>query len=178
MCLPRRSYGHYYLKLKTQHASIWPPNNRMHNSRSGLALAAIRNISLQVEPHAIQRGQHATLRCIYDLGGAPLYSVKFYRGMREFYRYSPSEVPSSKIFAFPSIQVDVSVCRSRPDRMRTNQSCGSAAIQHATGEYLQRQPGGHSKRGLRAVRQFLVRGNGRCAVLFHRPGARANAGCR
>lgn len=77
-------------------------------------MAAIRNISLHVVPPAIRRGQHATLRCNYDLEGEPLYSVKFYRGMHEFYRYSPSEVPVGKIFPFPGIQVDVSfdICES------------------------------------------------------------------
>lgn len=79
--------------------------------RAGLTLAAIRNISLHVVPPAIRRGQHATLRCNYDLEGEPLYSVKFYRGMHEFYRYSPSEVPVGKIFPFPGIQVDVSLIR-------------------------------------------------------------------
>ncbi|KAJ6638941.1 hypothetical protein Bhyg_11679, partial [Pseudolycoriella hygida] len=71
-----------------------------------LGTAAIRNVSLLVDPPAVKRGQHATLKCIYDLENAPLYSVKFYRGLREFYRYSPSEVPSSKIFPFPGIHVD------------------------------------------------------------------------
>lgn len=80
-------------------------------SRTGLGTAAIRNVSLLVDPAAVRRGQHATLHCIYDLDGAPLYSVKFYRGLREFYRYSPSEVPTSKTFPFPGINVDVSVVR-------------------------------------------------------------------
>lgn len=75
---------------------------------SGLGTAAIRNVSLLVDPPAVKRGQHATLKCIYDLDNAPLYSVKFYRGLREFYRYSPSEVPTSKTFPFPGIHVDVS----------------------------------------------------------------------
>lgn len=81
---------------------------------AGLGTAAIRNVSLLVDPPAVRRGQHATLRCLYNLEGAPLYSVKFYRGLREFYRYSPSEVPSSKTFPFPGIYVDVSSCCSHP----------------------------------------------------------------
>lgn len=73
-----------------------------------MASAAIRNMNLIVDPPAVKRGQHAILRCMYDLDGAPLYSVKFYRGLREFYRYSPTELPNSKIFPFPGINVDVS----------------------------------------------------------------------
>lgn len=74
-----------------------------------LSSAAIKNVSLMVDPPAVRRGQHATLHCTYDLDSKPLYSVKFYRGSREFYRYSPSEMPTSKIFAFPGINVDVSI---------------------------------------------------------------------
>lgn len=70
---------------------------------------AIRSVQLVVEPPAVRRGQHATLRCLYELDDSPLYSVKFYRGLREFYRYSPSQLPSKKIFPFPGINVDVSM---------------------------------------------------------------------
>lgn len=66
-------------------------------------------MSLIVEPPAVRRGQYATLYCMYDLDGMALYSVKFYRGYREFYRYSPSEYPTSKVFLFDGITVDVSL---------------------------------------------------------------------
>lgn len=71
--------------------------------------AAIKNVSLAVDPPAVRRGQHATLRCLYELDDTPIYSVKFYRGPREFYRYSPSDVPPNKLFPFPGIHVDVSL---------------------------------------------------------------------
>lgn len=71
-------------------------------------MEAVKNVSLLVEPPTVRRFEHATLRCFYDLQNAPLYSVKFYRGLREFYRFSPTEVPNKKIFAFPGINVDVS----------------------------------------------------------------------
>lgn len=75
---------------------------------SGLSTATIRNVSLQVDPPSVRRGQHATFICSFDLDGAPLYSVKFYRGIHEFYRYSPSELPTSKVFQFVGFNVDVS----------------------------------------------------------------------
>lgn len=75
---------------------------------SGLSSATIRNVSLQVDPPSVRRGQHATFICSYELDGAPLYSVKFYRGMHEFYRYSPSELPTSKVFQYPGFNIDVS----------------------------------------------------------------------
>lgn len=71
-------------------------------------MEAVKNVSLIVDPPTVRRFEHATLRCFYDLQNAPLYSVKFYRGLREFYRFSPTEIPNKKIFAFPGINVDVS----------------------------------------------------------------------
>uniref|UniRef100_A0A182NCR8 Ig-like domain-containing protein n=1 Tax=Anopheles dirus TaxID=7168 RepID=A0A182NCR8_9DIPT len=74
--------------------------------KSNYGFGAIRSVQLVVDPPAVRRGQHATLRCLYDLDDSPLYSVKFYRGLREFYRYSPGQQPSKKIFPFPGINVD------------------------------------------------------------------------
>ncbi|XP_037943394.1 uncharacterized protein LOC119676231 [Teleopsis dalmanni] len=68
---------------------------------------ALRNVNLIIEPPAVRRGQHAILRCLYNLEGAPLYSAKFYRGQLEFYRYTPGEFPNTKVFPFPGIHVDV-----------------------------------------------------------------------
>lgn len=75
---------------------------------SGLSSATI-SVSLQVDPPSVSRGQSATFICTYDLQGAPLYSVKFYRGVLEFYRFSPNEVPTNKVFPFPGFNVDVSI---------------------------------------------------------------------
>lgn len=60
----------------------------------------------------VQRGQEVILRCHYDLENAPLYSLKWYRGRYEFYRFSPSEDPATKIFNITGIYVDVSHSRS------------------------------------------------------------------
>ncbi|KAI8420645.1 hypothetical protein MSG28_007887, partial [Choristoneura fumiferana] len=55
----------------------------------------------------VQRGSDAILACLYELTDAPLYSVKWYRGRHEFYRYSPTETPATKIFPFAGINVDL-----------------------------------------------------------------------
>jgi hypothetical protein len=75
---------------------------------TGLSNGAIRSIRLVVEPVGVRRGQSATLRCLYDLDGAPLMSLQFYRGSGEFYRYSPGQTPSKKVFPLSGINVDVS----------------------------------------------------------------------
>ncbi|XP_069689000.1 uncharacterized protein [Periplaneta americana] len=69
----------------------------------------LKNVSLMVYPPTVQRGGHASLLCQYDLEGAPLYSVKWYRGSFEFYRFSPGEKPATKIFPYSGIHVDLSV---------------------------------------------------------------------
>lgn len=55
----------------------------------------------------IRRGESATLQCIYNMEGDSLYSIKWYKGKREFYRYTPKETPSMKIFPVAGINVEV-----------------------------------------------------------------------
>lgn len=59
-------------------------------------------------PNAIQSGRNAIMTCDYELEDDDLYSVKWYKGKREFFRYTPKEIPSIKIFKLPGIRVDVS----------------------------------------------------------------------
>lgn len=57
---------------------------------------------------AVKSGGRATLRCSYDLEGASLYSIRWYRNQEEFYRFVPKESPPTKVFSLPGIHVDVS----------------------------------------------------------------------
>ncbi|KAM0734730.1 hypothetical protein ACS0PU_011549 [Formica fusca] len=68
--------------------------------------SCLQKVSLEVVPPVVRRGQEAILRCHYDLQEAPLYSLKWYRGRHEFYRFSPSEDPPIKIFNISGIYVD------------------------------------------------------------------------
>ncbi|XP_024220347.1 uncharacterized protein LOC117231367 isoform X2 [Bombus vosnesenskii] len=68
--------------------------------------SCLRDVSLEVVPEVVQRGQKVILRCHYDLEEAPLYSLKWYRGRHEFYRYTPSEEPATKVFNITGIYVD------------------------------------------------------------------------
>lgn len=68
---------------------------------------ALKDVELDIDPRIVQRGDHSTLRCSYDLEGSQLYTVKWYRGTHEFYRYTPSEHPSTKIFPYTGVHVDL-----------------------------------------------------------------------
>ncbi|KAF2896384.1 hypothetical protein ILUMI_09791, partial [Ignelater luminosus] len=68
---------------------------------------ALRDVTIDIEPPVVERGETALLRCNYELEGKPLYSVKWYRGQREFYRYTPNEVPTTKVFLFAGLQVNL-----------------------------------------------------------------------
>ncbi|CAG9806505.1 unnamed protein product [Chironomus riparius] len=74
------------------------------------ASKGLRNLTLSVYPEVIRRGQSAQLHCNYEVFDVPLYSVKWYRGIFEFYRYTPFEHPPGKTFFFNTgIKVDLSV---------------------------------------------------------------------
>ncbi|KFB46626.1 AGAP009829-PA-like protein [Anopheles sinensis] len=57
-------------------------------------------------PVAIKRGDNANLICHYDMEGDELYSVKWYKGKREFYRYTPKEIPALKSFVATGFAVE------------------------------------------------------------------------
>ena len=60
-------------------------------------------------PALLLPGDSAYLRCLYELGGERLYSVKWYKDAKEFYRYHPQLNPQFMAFQAPGINVDVSI---------------------------------------------------------------------
>lgn len=72
----------------------------------GLAVG-LRNVNVRI-PSAVKRGDNALLICNYDIENDTLYSVKWYRGRREFYRYTPKENPAWKTFRKTN-EIDVEV---------------------------------------------------------------------
>lgn len=62
-------------------------------------------------PALLLPGDSAYLRCLYELGGERLYSVKWYKDTKEFYRYHPQLNPQFMAFHAPGINVDVSIFR-------------------------------------------------------------------
>ena len=60
-------------------------------------------------PKLVREGSSPTLICQYSVDGKPLYSVKWYRGHYEFYRYIPLEEPQFAAFPLGGINIDVSM---------------------------------------------------------------------
>lgn len=58
-------------------------------------------------PTTVENGKNAILACEFELGYDTLYSLKWYKGKHEFYRYTPKEIPTVKLFFINGIQVDV-----------------------------------------------------------------------
>lgn len=48
--------------------------------------------------------------------GDTLYTVKYYKGRREFYRYTPKENPAIKVFPHPGIRIEVSTAADTADQ--------------------------------------------------------------
>ncbi|KAL4130700.1 hypothetical protein QTP88_008101 [Uroleucon formosanum] len=70
---------------------------------------SLHNVSIQFIPPAVERGHDVMIYCHYNLDGAPMLSVKWYRGSHEFYRYSPGMIPRTQTFPFFGLNVDLSV---------------------------------------------------------------------
>ncbi|XP_012274232.1 uncharacterized protein LOC105696387 [Orussus abietinus] len=67
----------------------------------------LKEVRVQI-PTAVKKGDSAILNCWYDTEGDPLYTVKWYKGGREFYRYAPKEDPVVKTFPIGSLRVNKS----------------------------------------------------------------------
>ncbi|XP_022689916.1 uncharacterized protein LOC111261018 isoform X1 [Varroa jacobsoni] len=57
-------------------------------------------------PSGVILGDSARLNCSFDLENDQLYSVKWYKGNREFFRYIPSDTPPSQTYYLPGVHVD------------------------------------------------------------------------
>jgi len=74
---------------------------------AGMA-TCLKDVFIEV-PIAIREGNTAILRCDYDLEQEALYTVKWYKGRQEFFRYVPKELPHTRVFPLATINVDVSL---------------------------------------------------------------------
>ncbi|KAG0443611.1 hypothetical protein HPB47_014718 [Ixodes persulcatus] len=69
-----------------------------------MSSADLRLVSVDVPPYALLGGS-AKLRCRFELGNASLYSVKWYKGHHEIFRYVPNEQPPEKVFPLRGVTV-------------------------------------------------------------------------
>uniref|UniRef100_A0A8W7PDW2 Ig-like domain-containing protein n=1 Tax=Anopheles coluzzii TaxID=1518534 RepID=A0A8W7PDW2_ANOCL len=76
----------------------------------------LESVHIQV-PVAVLVGTSATLICECDLPDDELYSVKWYKGKHEFFRYTSKEIPSIKIFPKAGISVNVNACFDTKHRL-------------------------------------------------------------
>ena len=53
-------------------------------------------------------GDGAWLKCLYEMEGDELYSIKWYHNGHEFYRYNPTSQPKTTVYDGNGIRVDVS----------------------------------------------------------------------
>ena len=72
-----------------------------------VSVSSIRLTRTLLPSHAIL-GEDVVLECGYDMEGDRLYSVKWYRNGKEFYRHIPSDSPPTAVFSQPGLVVDVS----------------------------------------------------------------------
>uniref|UniRef100_A0A2A4K5H7 Ig-like domain-containing protein n=1 Tax=Heliothis virescens TaxID=7102 RepID=A0A2A4K5H7_HELVI len=72
------------------------------------AVRSLRLVELRVPTHEPEGGM-ALLGCQYDLEGDTLYSVKWYKDGREFYRFVPKNDPPVYYFQTPGVNVETVV---------------------------------------------------------------------
>jgi len=73
----------------------------------GKECEALKLLNVHVPPEVVQ-GHAANLRCRFNMQGEQLYSVKWYKGAKEFFRFVLKDSPPSQVFPVAGIQVNLS----------------------------------------------------------------------
>lgn len=66
-------------------------------------------------PVAVAENTTVKMTCDYDLKKNELYSIKWYKSKKEFYRYIPKEMPPKMAFEPFRTKVDVSLNKVRSE---------------------------------------------------------------
>ncbi|XP_076758815.1 uncharacterized protein LOC143428082 [Xylocopa sonorina] len=67
----------------------------------------LKDLTINV-PSVVRSGDTVTLSCHYNLEGLPLYTIQWFLGEAEFYKYDPDRNPPYSTFDVDGIQVNVS----------------------------------------------------------------------
>lgn len=65
----------------------------------------VKVLEIEVPPQ-VRSGETVDLRCHYDLEGASLYSLNWWRGTEQFYQFSPNSPEQTMVYASRGITVD------------------------------------------------------------------------
>lgn len=76
-------------------------------------------------PQAVERHKNAVLKCVYNMEGETLYSIKWYKGQNEFFRYTPGENPPEKVFSLRGVNVLVRIYPTSESLSLTNCGCNA-----------------------------------------------------
>ncbi|XP_025156392.1 uncharacterized protein LOC105190036 isoform X2 [Harpegnathos saltator] len=69
--------------------------------------AALQLLKLEVPSIVDPRWEKVSLKCLYDLHGDELYSVKWYKDGDEFFRFMPGSTPAGRDYHVKGVFVDV-----------------------------------------------------------------------
>ncbi|XP_023323490.1 uncharacterized protein LOC111697621 [Eurytemora carolleeae] len=69
-------------------------------------LQSLSKIAMRI-PTFVQSGESADLTCSYYLDSNSLYSIKWYKGRHEFYRYMPGEDPPTRVFPVKGMKINM-----------------------------------------------------------------------
>ncbi|XP_064456670.1 uncharacterized protein LOC135367370 [Ornithodoros turicata] len=112
----------------------------------------LRLIDIHV-PGAVRSGDPVQLQCEYNLEGAELYSVKWYKNNVEFYRYLPSDIPPGQSYELLGISVD----HSRSDKNKVFLEKTDLNTEGMYGcEVSTESPGYRTVKGERELRVYVL----------------------
>ncbi|XP_065085300.1 uncharacterized protein LOC135707415 [Ochlerotatus camptorhynchus] len=92
-------------------ANIWMYVFQLVVMKVSYSVHGLDSVHVRV-PAAVTVGSPAVLVCESDLLDEDLYSVKWYKGKHEFFRYTSKEIPSIKIFPKAGININVDHCNA------------------------------------------------------------------
>uniref|UniRef100_T1J658 Ig-like domain-containing protein n=1 Tax=Strigamia maritima TaxID=126957 RepID=T1J658_STRMM len=97
---------------------MWPKESNIFGCTLLLCLALLQEgvrslnlLSVDIPSH-VHIGHTVILKCLFELGNDELYSVKWYRGKDEFYRYVPKDKPPGQVFSLEGFKVNQTASNS------------------------------------------------------------------